>query len=113
MTSRLRSDGRICFAAITSIALAAVGLAGCKPGTSSGNAVAVATPAANPCGALAPTQTSALPKDPGNNQVQVDCSAWQAFIALNWRADPAKPGFPDPAANWASFGTPGDNSPKV
>ncbi|MDB5708281.1 MAG: hypothetical protein JWL96_351 [Sphingomonas bacterium] len=113
MTSRLHRDGRIWFVTLSTTALAAAGLAGCKPASPAGNAIATATPLASPCGQLAPTQTSALPSNPGNNQAEVDCSAWSAFIALNWRADPAKPGFPDPAADWASFGTPGDNGPKV
>jgi hypothetical protein len=86
---------------------------GASPGSEAGNAAGPQAAAANPCGALAPTQTSALPSDPGNNQVQIDCSAWQAFIALNWKADPAKRGSPDSAAQWANFGTAGDTSPTV
>lgn len=93
--------------------LAAVALAGCKPAATGGNAVATASPAPNPCGQFAPTQTPALPAQIGNDQTQVDCTAWAAFIALNWRADPNKPGFPDPAATWADFGLPSDQSPKV
>lgn len=83
------------------------------PGNEADNAAGPQAAVANPCGALAPTQTSQLPSDPGNSAVLVDCSAWQAFIALNWKADPAKPGYPDPSAPWASFGTPGDTSPTV
>ena len=113
MTSRLHRDGRIYVATLVTMTLAAAGLPGCKPGTSSGNSVAVATPLASPCGALAPTQTSALPVNPGSSQVEVDCAAWQAFIALNWRADPGKNGFPDPTATWEDFGNPTDASPKV
>ncbi len=114
MPSRLHHDSHRVVAALAALALGLAGLAGCHPtGTGGGNATAQATPAPNPCGTLAPTGTSTLPIDPGQSQVQVDCSAWQAFIALNWRADPAKPGFPDPAASWASFGTPGDTRQTV
>ncbi|OYY89658.1 MAG: hypothetical protein B7Y45_11050 [Sphingomonas sp. 28-66-16] len=99
------------------VAAAAIGLAGCTRGAtpSTGNATSGATPVAvaNPCGVLAPTGTPALPSNPGDDQTQIDCSAWQAFIALNWQADPNKPGFPDPNAAWPSFGTPGDMRPKV
>jgi len=120
MTSHPHRDGRwsstplsLAIIAVIDVTLIALGLAACKPTAPAGNAVALATPVANPCGAFAPTQTPALPVNPGNDQTQVDCAAWGAFIALNWRADPARPGFPDPAADWASFGTPGDDSPKV
>jgi len=71
------------------------------------------SPVANPCGTFAPGATSILPVNPGNTQVQVDCAAWQAFIAVNWQADPRKPGYPDPAAPWASFGAPGDERATV
>jgi hypothetical protein len=93
-----------------------LGLSGCQDGPSTGNQTAAPgaqAAVANPCGALAPDKTSKLPSNPGNDQVQVDCSAWQAFIHLNWKADPAKRGSPDPAAQWASFGTPGDMGPTV
>lgn len=78
-----------------------------------GSAAGAQTAVANPCGALAPTRTPQLPSNPGNDQLQVDCSAWQAFIALNWKADPTKRGAPDTSAQWASFGTPGDTSATV
>jgi hypothetical protein len=65
------------------------------------------------CGPFQPTQTSKLPGGAGGNQGEIDCSAWQAFIALNWKADPNHPGYPDPNATWASFGTPKDVSPTV
>ena len=98
-------------------ALALSWLAACQPGASpgneSGNAAGPQAAVANPCGSFAPTQTSTLPSQIGIDQVQVDCSAWQTFIALNWKADPAKRGYPDPASQWASFGTPGDTSPTV
>jgi hypothetical protein len=99
-------------------ALALPGVTACqKEGTpgaeAGGNQSGTRTAVANPCGALAPTQTPKLPSNPGNSQVEVDCSAWQAFIALNWKADPAKRGVADGNAQWASFGTPGDMSPTV
>jgi hypothetical protein len=95
------------------VALSLPGLAACEENETSGNKVGAQAAAANPCGSFAPTQTSTLPTDFGSNQVEVDCAAWQTFIALNWRADPAKSGYPDPAATWASFGTPRDTSPTV
>jgi hypothetical protein len=112
MTLRLHHGGRA-IATLLGLSLAMTGLAGCKPGGSSGNAVAVQTPAPNPCSTFAPTETPVLPVNPGGSQTEVDCAAWGAFIALNWRADPAKPGFPDPAASWDSFGTPRDTRPTV
>lgn len=106
---------RIHHLAIIALTLGGSALAGCKPGTTAGNGAAPQATAsiASPCGQLAPTQTPVLPGTPGSNQAEIDCTAWQAFIALNWKADPAKPGFPDPAATWASFGTPGDQSQTV
>ncbi len=98
---------------ISLVALAAAGLAACNKAPAPGNAVASASPAPDVCGQLAPTQTPALPSAIGQNQTEVDCAAWGAFIALNWKADPANPGHPDPAAQWASFGTPGDMTPTV
>jgi hypothetical protein len=95
-------------AAVLALALTLPALAACENESS---AVMAAAPqaVANPCGSAGPTKTSALPKVPGNTQLQVDCEAWQAFIALNWRADPANPGQPDNSP-WESFGTPGDTS---
>jgi hypothetical protein len=95
------------------LALSLPGLAGCRQSAAPGNQVGAQAAVANPCGALAPSKTSALPSDPGASQTEVDCSAWQAFIHLNWKADPAKRGSPDPSAQWASFGTPGDMGPTV
>ena len=96
----------------------ALALTACQQQASPGNeangseAVAGAQAAvANPCGTLV-TKTSALPSEAGGDQVQVDCSAWQAFIALNWKADPANPGQPADVP-WDGFGTPGDMSPTV
>jgi hypothetical protein len=47
------------------------------------------------------------------DQLGADCMAWQSFIALNWRADPANPGLPDTTAGWGGFGDPADESPTV
>src|SRR4029079_17882443 len=94
-------------------------LAGCDVKTTSSNQAGTGAPGAqasavaNPCGTFGPTETSTLPMDVGTNDLQINCSAWQAFIALNWKGDPANPGQPDPSATWDSFGTPGDMSPKV
>lgn len=111
MTSHpYRDDRRLPIALLAvPLALAGAGLAGCHGTSTPGPQATVA----NPCGALAPNKTSTLPMNPGQNQAEVDCSAWQAFIALNWKADPKKNGFPDPGAAWANFGTPGDTSPTV
>lgn len=95
----------------------ALALAACNgPSTGNeagGNAAGAQTAVANPCGNFAPSKTSTLPVQTGTSQIELDCSAWQAFIALNWKADPAKRGYPDGSAQWASFGTPGDTSPTV
>jgi hypothetical protein len=104
--------------AFATFVLAASGLAGCQEKKAAGNeagapAAGAQAAAANPCGLFAPTATSTLPMQTGNNPVELDCSAWQAFIALNWKSDPNNPGQPDPTASWASFGTPGDMDPKV
>lgn len=39
--------------------------------------------------------------------------AWQQFIALNWVANPALPGTPDPNTPASAFGKPGDSTPVV
>jgi hypothetical protein len=61
---------------------------------------------------------SILPADrssaPGTtDQKQVNCFAWQSFIALNWPADPAKNGQPNPNVQAKDFGEPGDTSSTV
>jgi hypothetical protein len=103
----------------------ALALAGCQRAAAPGNTMAPEanlaggndlgsqTAAASPCLTFAPTGTPTLPKNTGGNQAENDCAAWQAFIALNWQADPGDPGHPAKTATWASFGTPGDMSPKV
>jgi hypothetical protein len=96
------------------LALAVPGLLGCQQMAASGNRQGPRVAAASPCGRFAPTPTSALPKNStASNQAEMDCDAWQAFIALNWRADPAKRGYPDPTAAWGAFGTARDTSPTV
>lgn len=93
-------------------AIIGISLSGCK-GTTSPTLVAGPSPIPQLCGKLAPGTTPSLPTQIGSNQVQLNCNSWQAFIALNWQADPTKPGFPNPNAPWASFGTPGDVTPTV
>lgn len=104
---------------------AALALGGCNqasPGPS-GNAVQTASAgvgsAATSGGAgagcrIAPTINAQLPNDvSSSDQADADCFAWQSFIALNWRADPANPGYPDPKAQPQNFGAPDDAAPKV
>jgi hypothetical protein len=91
--------------------IAVLGLGGCHHGTPSGNGTPVAV--TNPCSTKLSALTSTIPQGSLSTPADVDCFAWQGFIALNWRADPAKPGYPDPAATVATLGTPGDMSPKV
>ncbi|HEX6377089.1 MAG TPA: hypothetical protein VFZ91_15365 [Allosphingosinicella sp.] len=102
------------------LALSVSVLAGCQesaaPGNeaAAGNAAGAQTAVANPCGTYAPVlQAERLPEQTGQNEIEQNCTAWRTFIALNWKADPAKPGYPDPNADPASFGTPGDMSAKV
>lgn len=56
-----------------------------------------------------PTSFTGLAK----SQIGANCLAWQEFIALNWPADPMKPGEPDPGASAADFGSPGELRPTV
>ncbi|RYD54046.1 MAG: hypothetical protein EOP60_08750 [Sphingomonadales bacterium] len=86
--------------ALLALGLAALGLGACttKP------AQQAATPVANPCGADATALSSKLPATVGTTESAVDCFAWASFVALNWQADPARPGYPDPAAGPANFG---------
>jgi hypothetical protein len=46
-------------------------------------------------------------------QTGANCMAWQTFIALNWQADPARPGYPDPHAAPADFGKVNNPNPTV
>lgn len=106
-------------AAVLALALALPGLAGCERAPSPGNetagkAAAPQSAVANPCGPYAPVLAAQrLPEQTGTNDLEQHCTAWLTFIQLNWKADPAKPGYPDGSATPASFGTPGDMSPKV
>ena len=98
---------------VSILAVAAIALAGvsaCKPGAVGNSSTAAVT---NPCTVGPATLSPALPNSMGHSQVGMDCFAWQSFVALNWKADPAKPGYPDPAATAATFGTPTDQTPKV
>ena len=104
------------------VAVAALALAGCKPAQPNAPANGVETaaagapgavPAPTLCGGFTPTPTAMLPKNTGASQAENDCAAWQAFIFLNWQADPGAPGRPAKTATWADFGTPGDMSPKI
>jgi hypothetical protein len=113
MTSRLHREGNAFLLAMLSLALGAAGLAGCHRAATPGNESGGETVVANPCGTLAPDKSSTLPMDPGKTQVEVDCSAWQSFIALNWKGDPNQLGHPDKSATWADFGTPADTTAKV
>src|SRR5882757_5871708 len=95
MTSRLRREQSGFSVAILALALGGAGLAGCQRPAPTDRNYQPPMAVINPCRTVAPTRTSALPTDPGSSQTDVDCSAWQAFIALNWRADPNDPGHPD------------------
>ena len=106
--------------------LALVVLAACSPGKPGGTAgepastamesgapaPAAATP--NPCAqvtpvALAPPPDLVMPRDfVVATQTNADCMAWQEFLYLNWPADPANPGQPDPSVTVADFGQPGN-----
>src|SRR3954463_16242789 len=84
--------------AALALALSLPGLAACQQKAGSGEKVGAQAAAANPCGNYAPVLAARIPEQTGQNQVENDCAAWQAFFALNWRADPAQPGRPDPNA---------------
>jgi hypothetical protein len=99
-----------CFSLIAGLALASCDRTG--PGSEApGNAAAAAV--ANPCTGTGNALSPTMPQNAGTDQLGVDCFAWQEFVALNWRADPAKPGYPDPNAAPAQFGLPTDASPAV
>lgn len=99
------------------LVLGGIGLAGalalgaCKPDAAGNNSSVPVV--ANPC-TIGPAALSAtMPVTIARSQVGMDCFAWQSFVALNWKADPLKPGYPDPKATAADFGMPKDESPKV
>lgn len=66
-------------------------------------------------GCLAPpTITPTLPADALlTEQPEVNCFAWQEFVALNWRASKDQAGVPDPTAGPDTFGAPGAQAPVV
>ncbi|RYY25116.1 MAG: hypothetical protein EOP62_14865 [Sphingomonadales bacterium] len=66
---------------------------------------AATAPVTNPCGTSYAGLSPTLPMAPGGNETQLDCFAWGSFVALNWQADPTKPGYPDPATGPTAFGT--------
>ena len=60
-----------------------------------------------------PAVTAAIPADAAAmDQADVNCFAWQQFIALNWPADPSTCAA-DPTRTAAEFGEPGDTAPAV
>jgi hypothetical protein len=77
-----------------------------------------ATPAvaqgSNPCAQVTPVLLQAPPNlvMPSDfvvpSQINADCMAWQEFFYLNWGADPANPGSPNPGLPVSAFGKPGD-----
>jgi hypothetical protein len=61
-----------------------------------------------------PHVTATLPLDtPVSQQPEVNCFAWQSFIALNWAADPNNRGQPDLSQTAQNFGQPDDLSAGV
>jgi hypothetical protein len=66
-------------------------------------------------GCLAPPSIApTLPADALlTEQPEVNCFAWQEFVALNWRASATNAGAPDPAAGPDTFGIPGATAPVV
>ena len=100
----------------SAMVLAGVALAGtlavgaCKQDGATNNSVAPVV--SNPCTIGPATLSSAMPVTISSNEVGMDCFAWQSFVALNWKADPANPGYPDKTATAADFGV-GNTGPKV
>ena len=83
-----------------------------------GTAPATWAQAQNPCAGVTPVSLQAppnllLPKDFSGSQIGADCVAWQEFLYLNWAADPAHPGKPDPNATVADYGKPGNTAQTV
>lgn len=61
-----------------------------------------------------PTIAPTLPADSVlTEQPEVNCFAWQQFVALNWHADPAQSGEADASVPASRFGDPGDPAPKA
>ena len=69
---------------------------------------------ASPCPLSPITLSNTVPQDSAQTtQAYFDCFAWQEFIGLNWDADPAHAGAPDPSASPSEFGEPLDLAPPV
>lgn len=98
----------------TALAAATI-LSSCAATTSApgGDQTSLAAAPINPCGAAAATLNPTIPQAAGSNELGINCFAWQSFVALNWRADPARPGYPDPAAGPGQFGLPSNATPTV
>ncbi|VWC67536.1 hypothetical protein BLA18110_01719 [Burkholderia lata] len=65
-----------------------------------------ATPSYNAC-VEPPTVSYTLPRDAAiSDQDDMNCFAWQQFIALNWQASATRNGQPDTSVTAASFGMP-------
>ena len=82
--------------------------AGCRQTTSSDDELVV-TPTVGTleavCESDVPVVAPILTGDfPAAIQTTIDCMSWQTFIALNWPADPNKPGQPDILDESARFG---------
>ena len=61
-----------------------------------------------------PTLTPTLPADSLlTEQPEVNCFAWQEFVALNWKASSTQAGEPDTSAKADQFGTPRASWPVV
>lgn len=61
-----------------------------------------------------PTLTPTLPADALlTEQPEVNCFAWQEFVALNWKASPRRSGQPDTSVGADRFGAPGADSSVV
>ncbi|WP_083942834.1 hypothetical protein [Sphingomonas soli] len=95
----LRLSRASVFAGASLLAMLSLGSCGSKP------AQTVAAAVVNPCGADYAALSPALPMNIISNETQIDCFAWASFVALNWQADPAKPGYPDPSVGPSAFGT--------
>lgn len=62
----------------------------------------------------APTVSYVLPADAAlSDQANMNCFAWQQFIALNWQASATQNGQPDTSVTARSFGAPSATAPTV
>jgi hypothetical protein len=110
MTLRVYRGSPVSRLSEISIVIMALGLTACE---GQGPEAEVKSAASNPCGPAAAALQAQLPGSVGTDEISTDCAAWQGFVALNWRADPNRPGYPDPTATAAQFGDPADTAPKV